>query len=95
MRTIPLVLIALVLSAVAASFLSAGGARADGGWCANYGTGHSGSDCSFTSAAQCHATLSGLSGFCQPNPFPGTNYGRSGTWSSAPADRGRRYRADR
>ena len=90
-RMIPFVLITL-----AASCLFAGAAAA-GTWCANYGTGHSGSDCSFTSSAQCQATLSGLSGFCQPNPFPGTNYGRSGTWSSAPAQSNRPYRdrADR
>jgi len=34
-------------------------------------------------------------GSCQPNPFPGTNFGRGGTWNSPPADRARRYRADR
>jgi hypothetical protein len=91
MRTVPLVLIAFV-----ALMLSTMGARAGGGsWCASYGTGHSGTDCSFKSMEQCQATLSGLSGFCSPNPFPGTNYGRGGTWGSPPADRGRQYRGDR
>ena len=77
MRAIPL---ALLICCVSLPFGS--GARAAESWCANYGTGHSGTDCSFTSFAQCQATLSGLSGFCQPNPFPTTNYGRGGTWSS-------------
>jgi Protein of unknown function (DUF3551) len=90
MRTVPLISIAF-----AALLLSTMGARAGGGWCANYGTGHSGSDCSFNSFEQCQATLSGLSGFCQPNPFPSTNFGRGGTWSSLPAERGRPYRGDR
>jgi len=90
MRTISFAFISL-----AALFLSTIGARAGAGWCANYGTGHSGTDCSFNSFEQCQATLSGLSGFCQPNPFPGTNFGRGGTWNSPPADRARRYRADR
>jgi len=86
--------IALALLICCGSSL-AGGADAAESWCANYGTGHSGSDCSFTSFAQCQATLSGLSGFCQPNPFPSTNFGRGGTWSSGRLDRERPYRAER
>jgi hypothetical protein len=39
-------------------------AGANGSWCANYGTGHSGTDCSFTSFEQCRATVSGVYGFC-------------------------------
>ncbi|MBV8322280.1 MAG: DUF3551 domain-containing protein [Hyphomicrobiales bacterium] len=90
LRTIPLVSITFL-----ALLLSPTGARAGGSWCANYGTGHSGIDCSFNSFEQCNATLLGLSGFCAPNPFPGTGYGRGGTWSSPPTDRARRYRAER
>ena len=59
MRTTPLVFITFT-----ALSLSATGALAGGSWCANYGTGHSGIDCSFKSMEQCLATLSGLSGFC-------------------------------
>ena len=90
MRTLPLVLVTF-----AALSLSIVGARADGTWCAIFGTGHSGANCSFRSLGQCQATLSGIGGFCQPNPFPGTNFGRAGTWSSTPTDGGRLYRADR
>jgi hypothetical protein len=91
MRTIP-----IILTTFAALSLSTLGARAaPGSWCANYGTGHSGTDCSFTSFEQCRATVSGVYGFCQPNPFPGTGYGRGGTWNLTPASRGRAYRAER
>ena len=92
MRTIPFVLIAFV-----ALSLSASAARADanGSWCANYGTGHSGINCSYTSQQQCLASVSGVYGFCQPNPYPGTGYGKGGSWNLSPADRTRRYRAER
>jgi hypothetical protein len=92
MRTTPLVLIAFValsLSTTAAS------ADRNGSWCANFGTGHSGINCSFNSMDQCQATLLGLSGWCEPNPYPGTGYGRGGTWNSPPAARSRAYRAQR
>ena len=92
MRTMPFVLMTFV-----ALSLSASAARADanGSWCANYGTGHSGINCSYTSQQQCLASVSGVYGFCQPNPYPGTGYGRGGNWNLSPADRARRYRAER
>ena len=90
MRTTPLVFITFT-----ALSLSATGALAGGSWCANYGTGHSGIDCSFNSMEHCRATLLGLSGFCAPNPYPGTGYGRGGTWNQPPAARSRAYRAER
>jgi hypothetical protein len=87
MRTIPLVLItfvALSLSPAAAR------AAANGSWCANYGTGLDGAiNCGYTSFEQCRATVSGIYGFCTPNPYPGTNYGRGRTWNSPPPSRGR------
>jgi Protein of unknown function (DUF3551) len=92
MRTTSFFLIAFValpLSATAAS------ADSNGSWCANFGTGHSGINCSFNSLEQCQGTLLGISGFCAPNPFPGTGYGRGGTWNSPPAARSRGYRAQR
>jgi hypothetical protein len=52
-------------------------------WCANYSGGSDaggGSNCGFTSFAQCLETLRGMGGFCDPNPF----YQRS---SPAPARR--------
>ena len=90
MRTIPLAFIAF-----AALSLSTTGARADGSWCANYGTGHSGINCSYSSQQQCLASVSGVYGFCTPNPYPGTGYGRGGSWNLAPTARSRAYRAER
>jgi hypothetical protein len=92
MRTIPFFLITFIALSLSTTAASAG---AYGSWCANYGTGHSGTDCSFNSFEQCRATLSGLSGFCAPNPYPGTGYGRGGTWNLSPAGRSRAYRAER
>jgi hypothetical protein len=60
------------------------GARADGTWCANYGS-HGGANCGFYSFEQCRATVSGIGGFCQPNTFSG--YG-------AASEPRRRYRRD-
>jgi hypothetical protein len=77
MRTIPL--IALTFAALS---LSTAGAHADGTWCANY-SNQSGSNCGFYSFEQCLATVSGIGGFCQRNPFS----------ANAPEPR-RRYRRD-
>ena len=41
-------------------------------WCANYSGGESGgggSNCGFSTYEQCMATVSGIGGFCDPNPF--------------------------
>jgi hypothetical protein len=60
-----------------------------GSWCANYGTGLDGAiNCSYTLFEQCRATVSGIYGFCTPNPYPGTSYGRGGTWNLTPTSRG-------
>jgi Protein of unknown function (DUF3551) len=92
MRTIPLVLITFVALSLPTTGARAG---ANGSWCANYGTGHSGIDCSFTSFEQCRATVSGVYGFCTLNPYPGTGYGRGGTWNLTPSGRARVYPAKR
>jgi hypothetical protein len=93
MRTIPLVLITFVVLSLSPTAARAG---ANGSWCANYGTGHAGAiNCSYTSFEQCLATVSGIYGFCTPNPYPGTGYGRGGTWNLTPTIRGRPYRAER
>jgi hypothetical protein len=92
MRTIPLVLITFVVVSLSTTAARAG---ANGSWCANYGTGHSGTNCSYTSFEQCRASVSGVYGFCQPNPYPGTGYGTGGNWNLTPAGRGRGYRAER
>ena len=92
MRTIPLVFISLVALALCAPAARAG---ANGSWCANYGTGHSGINCSYTSQQQCLASVSGVYGFCTPNPYPGTGYGTGGTWNLTPRGRARPYAAER
>jgi hypothetical protein len=51
----------------AALFLSTIEVRADGTWCAHYGTGLEGMNCGFYSFQQCRATVSGVGGFCQAN----------------------------
>jgi Protein of unknown function (DUF3551) len=81
MRTIPLVLITFVALSLSTSAARAG---ANGSWCANYGTGHSGINCSYTSQQQCLASVSGVYGFCTPNPYPGTGYGTGGAWNLTP-----------
>ena len=89
MRTIPLVLITFVALSLSTSAARAG---ANGSWCANYGTGHSGINCSYTSQQQCLASVSGVYGFCTPNPYPGTGYGTGGAWNLTPTGRARAYR---
>ena len=39
-------------------------------WCAVYSGGMGGgTNCGFSTLAQCRATVSGIGGFCDPNPF--------------------------
>jgi hypothetical protein len=41
-------------------------------WCANYGGGDmggGGGNCGFSTLEQCRANVSGIGGFCDPNPF--------------------------
>jgi len=40
-------------------------------WCALYGMGGGGgaTNCYFMTLAQCRAAVSGVGGFCRPNPF--------------------------
>jgi hypothetical protein len=39
-------------------------------WCAVYGGGLAApKNCGFVTLAQCRATISGVGGFCEPNPF--------------------------
>jgi hypothetical protein len=92
MRTTSFVFITFAALSFSTTGALAGG---NGSWCANFGTGHSGINCSFNSLEQCQGTLLGLSGFCAPNPYPGTGYGRGGNWNFAPAARSRAYRAER
>jgi hypothetical protein len=38
-------------------------------WCAQYGGRNGGTNCYFMTIGQCQAAISGLGGFCRPNPF--------------------------
>ena len=61
-------LFALALFAATATF----GSHADAQnypWCARYGNGFGGTNCGFTTFAQCMATVSGIGGFCQENDW--------------------------
>ena len=60
-------LAALVLALAGPAFDSA---KADPyRWCANYSSKLSGSNCWFMTLEQCRATVSGVGGYCSPNPF--------------------------
>ncbi len=62
----------VALAALAASQLIAPAARAETyyPWCANYSGDMGGaSNCGFSTLEQCRATVSGIGGFCDPNPF--------------------------
>ena len=85
MRTIVVVAIALAAMSLTSTFANAGT------WCGTYKLGST--SCGYSSSEECLATVRGLGGFCQPNPFPGTAYGTSaGSWN--PPDSPRRYRPD-
>jgi len=51
-------------------------AGASGSWCATYSWKGINDNCSFATQQQCLAQVWGLGGFCRPNPFPGSAYGR-------------------
>ena len=38
-------------------------------WCAQYGGRNGGTNCYFMTIGQCQAAVSGVGGFCRPNPF--------------------------
>lgn len=59
---------ALALTAAASAFDAA---KADPyRWCADYTFGRGGaSNCWFMTIEQCRATVSGVGGYCRPNPF--------------------------
>jgi hypothetical protein len=38
-------------------------------WCARYGNGFGGTNCGFSTLAQCLATVQGIGGFCQQNDW--------------------------
>jgi hypothetical protein len=58
--------VVLVAALVLLSFTNVD-ARADGAWCARDVKG--GTNCGFHTYAQCKANISGIGGYCAPNPF--------------------------
>ena len=64
--------LALMLAAFAAPTMlapSAARANIEYPWCAVYGDDFGGSNCGFSTIEQCRLTISGMGGFCEPNPF--------------------------
>jgi hypothetical protein len=67
---------------LAAMLLTATDVRAASNrWCATY-TKPSNENCTFATFEQCRAQVSGIGGWCRPNPFPETAFGTAGTWSN-------------
>lgn len=85
MRLAPICLPALAIAA--ASLLPAAGHADPYRWCAHYSerTGGGGTNCGFVTLRQCQATISGIGGICEPNPF----YTGSTTGSGHPRRHGR------
>jgi hypothetical protein len=83
MRTIVPVAVALAGMSLISTFAAAGT------WCGTFRLGST--SCGYSSSEECYATVRGLGGFCQPNPFPGSAYGTSaGSWN--PPESPKRYR---
>ena len=62
--------LAALLASAALMPATVGSAQADPyRWCANYSGKLSGSNCWFMTLEQCRATVSGVGGYCTPNPF--------------------------
>src|SRR5262245_56057198 len=89
MRVIGLVLVGLAINTFAATESQAAASNA---WCATYSRPGGGvsENCGYATLGQCRAQVLGLGGWCRPNPFPGTAFGTSGTWSSGPPRQKRR-----
>ncbi len=83
MRAIGLVSVSLVMMTLLVTDADAASNR----WCAS--SPKRSESCGYATLDQCRAQVLGLGGWCRPNPFPGTAFGTSGTWSSGPP---RQYR---
>jgi Protein of unknown function (DUF3551) len=83
MRAIDLGSVSLVLMMLLVTDANAASNR----WCASIPKRSE--NCGYATLDQCRAYVLGLGGWCRPNPFPGTAFGTSGTWSSGPP---RQYR---
>ena len=68
MRTITF-LAAGVTALMGLALAPAGAAASEYPWCARYGDDHGGTNCGFSTLAQCEAALSGNAGICDRNLF--------------------------
>ena len=68
MKTMKAVLFLMPMLAIMFGFAAPPHAEIYYPWCANYCCG-GGSNCGFSTIEQCRATISGIGGFCDPNPF--------------------------
>jgi hypothetical protein len=78
MRAIGLVSVSFVMT----TLLATDAKSANNRWCAV--SPKKSENCGYATLDQCRAQVLGLGGWCRPNPFPGTAFGTSGTWSSGP-----------
>ncbi len=63
-------LAATIIAAVAAVLTPSAGSADPYKWCAVYSGDMGGAtNCGFVTIEQCRATVSGIGGFCDPNPF--------------------------
>jgi Protein of unknown function (DUF3551) len=85
MRAIGFVSVSLVMMTLPVTEADA----ASNAWCAVYSRRGS-ENCGYATLEQCRAQVLGLGGWCRPNPFPGTAFGTSRTWSSGPPPQKRR-----
>jgi len=81
MRAIGLVSVGLMMITLPVTDAAA----ASNAWCAVYNRrGGTSENCGYSTLNQCRAQVLGLGGWCRPNPFPGTAFGTSRTWSAGP-----------
>ena len=81
MRAIGLVSVGLMMITLPVADTAA----ASNAWCAVYSRrGGTSENCGYATLNQCRGQVLGLGGWCRPNPFPGTAFGTSRTWSQGP-----------
>src|SRR5262249_25619463 len=81
MRAIGLVSVGLMMITLPVTDAAAASNR----WCAVYNRrGGTSENCGYATLDQCRYQVLGLGGWCRPNPFPGTAFGTSRTWSAGP-----------
>jgi hypothetical protein len=84
MRFVMAIMAVLIASGTLDSMLNRASAADPYRWYAQYGGRSGATNCYFVTLGQCRAAISGLGGFCRPNPFY--------TGSPATHRRSQRYR---